>query len=145
MYSYTGATLGPLQCRHSVSPVYTLATLDFGLGMPKVNSVRNSLSFFFVCDLVVVCENGLRSTLHVYPIRPLQVYSLLLARWRVGFGLSMKKKHEICIIKFNLENNRIYEFDFFGPSFFFCWRVGKFLVKRLTRNKELICDGLIYF
>ena len=33
-------------------------------------------------------------------------------------------------------------FFFSDPHFFFCWREGRFSAKKLTRNKELTCDGL---
>ena len=31
---------------------------------------------------------------------------------------------------------------FFWTLVFFCWREGRFSDKKLTRNKELTCDGL---
>ncbi len=52
-------------------------------------------------------------------LRPSLINSLFLIRGRVGFGLFRKKKK---------------------PTF--CWREGRFSAKKITRNKELISDGL---
>ena len=40
------------------------------------------------------------------------------------------------------KNGKVNKSSVFRPSFFFCWREGRFSGKKMTRNKELISDGL---
>ncbi len=59
VYRYTGATLGPLQCMHSVQytvrvrPVYTLTTLEFGLEKIDFGPNQHQLHVFRSCGKMV--------------------------------------------------------------------------------------------